>query len=175
MHMWTRVLVEDEAGDLGNDFDAFYFLGPLDVRAFFTRGGAVTVTAGIEEYFARKFTMDPDFRDAYSVPGVAWDPDWATDANRRAKLSKQRKAREKWAELRKRFFRFYSVRASAHFSLGCHDEWNIFCLLNRARLKKSRSAKLANGDVGELLAGFFDGRQIDPGAAVSEVSAGYAV
>ena len=66
MRMWTRVLVEDDEDDdrqLGREFDAFYFLGPTDVRHFFTRGGAVTVTAGIEEYFARKFTMDPDFRE----------------------------------------------------------------------------------------------------------------
>ena len=66
-------------------------------------------------------------------------------------------------QLRVDFFRFYAARASANFSKGCHDEWNIFCEINRARLAHS------NGDVGQLLAGYFDGRQIDPGAAVCPI------
>ena len=152
MRMWTKVLVEDEAEDnrhLGRNFDAFYFLGPSDVRDFFSSGGALTVTAGIEEYFARKFTMDPDFYRFYSTN------------------------EDEWETLRKQFFRFYSVRASANFSLGCHDEWNIFRLINQARLDASKTNSAPNGDAGELLSGFFDGRQITPGAAVCEVSGGY--
>lgn len=154
MRMWTKVLVEDEEKDsrhLGRNFDAFYFLGPSDVRDFFTSGGALTVTAGIEEYFARKFTMDPDFHRFYSTRG------------------------SKWETQRKHFFRFYSVRASANFSLGCHDEWNIFRLINQARLDASKKDTPPEGDAGELLSGFFDGRQITPGAAVCEVSGGYTI
>ncbi|GAI96354.1 unnamed protein product, partial [marine sediment metagenome] len=154
MRMWTKVLVEDEEKDsrhLGRNFDAFYFLGPSDVRDFFTSGGALTVTAGIEEYFARKFTMDPDFHRFYSTRG------------------------SKWETQRKHFFRFYSVRASANFSLGCHDEWNIFRLINQARLDASKKDTPPEGDTGELLSGFFDGRQITPGAAVCEVSGGYTI
>lgn len=171
MRMWTKVLVEDDGRNAGYSFDAFYFLGPTDVRHFFTRGGAVTVTAGIEEYFARKFTFDPDFRGEYTKPGPNWD--MAVEADDE-ESRKEKRRREQWEHLRKRFFRFYAVRASANFSLGCHDEWNIFQLLNKRRLELSRKAELPNGDVGELLAGFFDGKQIDPGAAVTGVSKGYA-
>ncbi len=151
MRMWTKTLVEDSNGNIGSDFDAFYFLGPSDVRHFFACGGAVTVPAGIEGYFARKFTMDPDFRGHYSPP------------------------KDKWEEVRKNFFRFYSVRASGGFSLGCHDEWNILRLLNEKRLRVTTNAKTPNGDVGELVAGFYDDRQVAPGAVVTEISPGYAL
>jgi hypothetical protein len=67
------------------------------------------------------------------------------------------------------------LRASVNFSLGSHDEWNIFVELNRLRLKDSQKGTPPDGDTGELLAGFFDGRQVDPGAAVQVVSRGYAV
>lgn len=62
------------------------------------------------------------------------------------------------------FLRFYALRASAAFSLGCHDEWNIFCKLNQARLKH-------NPDLGELLAGYFDGEQV--ALDISETRIGY--
>lgn len=171
MRMWTKVLVEDDGRNAGYNFDAFYFLGPTDVRAFFTRGGAVTVTAGIEEYFARKFTFDPDFRKEYTKPGPNWE--LAVEANDEESL-KEKDRREEWELARKRFFRFYAIRASANFSLGCHDEWNIFRLINERRLELTRNDDLPNGNVGEVLAGFFDGKQIDPGAAVTCVSKGYA-
>ena len=172
MRMWTRVLVEDNNGNRGDNFDAFYFLGPSDVRHFFTRGGAETVTAGVEEYFARKFTMDPDFHDYYSLPGIAWDPQWEENAKTKKVQKKLRKA---WEEARKNFFLFYAVRASGNFSLGCHDEWNILRLLNEKRLQASRGARTPNGDVGEFIAGFYDDRQIAPGAIVTEISAGYSI
>ena len=171
MRMWTRVLVEDHRGNFGMDFDAFYFLGPSDVRDFFTRGGAVTVTAGVEEYFARKYSMDPDFRDYYSRPGIAWDPGWEQTAKKRGE---QQKLREEWEEARKRFFRFYAVRGSIAFSLGSHDEWNILRLLNEKRLQASESKTRPSGDVGELIAGFFDGRQVAPAAVAAAISGGYA-
>ena len=178
MRMWTRVLVEDSFDDglhLGRDFDAFYFIGPEDVRHFFTRGGAVTLTAGIEEYFARKVATDPDFRDNYTVPDIRWDPNWQRPAHTPVEVTNpQRTLRDDWEMKRKWFVRFYSLRASANFSLGCHDEWNIFCLINRARLQHNSEILKQIGDVGDLLAGFFDGRQVDPGAAVSFVDRGYA-
>lgn len=176
MRMWTRVLVEDDVqgAQLGRRFDAFYFLGPSDVRDFFSRGGAVTVTAGVEGYFARKFAMDPDFRAHYSVPGIKWDPDWEENLKGRG-LARQRKLLAEWERPRKDFFRFYAVRASAYFSLGCHDEWNILRELNRSRLAASSDRRTPSGDVGDLIAGFFDGGQIDPGAAVAPVSPGYAL
>jgi hypothetical protein len=173
MRMWTKVLVEDEENDdnLGRNFDAFYFVGPSDVLDFFTRGGALTVTAGVEEYFARKFTMDPSFRDYYSVHGINWNQKLENNTNIK---NRQENLREEWEEMRKRFFRFYAVRASIAFSLGSHDEWNILRLLNNKRLEASRNEDMPSGDVGNLIAGFFDNRQIPPSAATTNVSNGYA-
>ncbi len=169
MRMWTKVLV-DESGfhtraegdpnlrNTGQHFDAFYFLGPTDGRKFFALGGGESVTAALEDYFSRKYSGDPDFRDAFSVSGLTWPTQRPQDDGKR----------REWDELRTRFFRFYSLRASVNFSLGSHDEWNIFRVINERR----RNA--ANGDVGEQLGGFFDGRQIEPGAAESPLSKGYA-
>jgi hypothetical protein len=183
MRMWTRVLVEnsltskkeEDLPNRGLNFDAFYFLGPTDVRQFFSTGGAASVTAGIEDYFSRKFTMDPDFKDCYSVQGIRWDAKWELHAPSGQKKHTQKELRDEWEERRKDFFRFYAVRTSVNFSLGSHDEWNIFRLINEARLRASTNATTRSGDPGRLLAGFFDGRQIPPGAAVSAVSAGHAI
>ena len=166
MRMWTKVLVEDADNNEGSLFDAYYFLGPTDVREFLTQGGALSVTAGVEEFFARQFAMDVDFRDAFSVPGIRWDPDWTKSTH--SSSAQQAELRALWEDKRKAFFRYYAIRASVAFSLGSHDEWNIFRLLNIARLRNSK------GDVGGLIAGYFDGRQIDPGAAVTVIDPGYA-
>jgi len=165
MRMWTRVLVEDDylnhetrkKKNLGGLFDAYYFLSPCDVRDFFTKGGATTVTAGIEEYFARKYTTDPDFNEQYSPPFESG-----------GKPIPQDKQDIEWERLRKEFFRFYAVRASANFSKGCHDEWNIWVELNKRRL--------ADRDygLGEQIAGFFEGDQIDLGAVETAISEGYS-
>jgi hypothetical protein len=187
MRMWMRVLVEDAnidagvmspLGNTGRNFDAFYFLGPGDVREFFTAGGAGTLTACIEEYFARKFTNDPDFCDFYSVRGIEWGKAGAGAPTPDPAAEKQQaELKARWETARKNFFRFYAVRASANFSLGCHDEWNTFRLLNEKRRKASADpdSGAPHGDHGELLPGFFDGKQISPGAAECAVSAGYAV
>jgi hypothetical protein len=128
MRMWTTVLVSNGANvgprsvgdkyvDTGQNFDAFYFLGPRDVQDFFGSSGA-TLTAGIQGYFARKFSSDPDFRDYFSMPGIAWQ---------RAQPStpiapRQNELRDAWEGMRYEFLRFYAVRASVNFSLGSHDE-----------------------------------------------------
>ncbi len=167
MRMWTRVLVEDDdKQNLGGSFDGYYFLGPSDVRDFLTQGGARSVTAGLEEFFARQFATSAEFRDAYSVPDLVWQPDWSevgTDEDK----ERAAQARQDWDDRRRSFFRYYGLRAGTAFSLGSHDEWNIFLTLNDLRLAK------AKGDVGGLLAGYFDGRQIDLGAAFVRVSPGY--
>jgi hypothetical protein len=179
MRMWTKVLIEDEQGKndgahLARNFDAFYFLGPSDVRDFFTQGGSRTASAGIEEYFARKFVADPDFRDRYSVPGLQRQPNWETRSDSPiGAAGKQRQLRDQWENQRTAFFRFYALRASANFSLGCHDEWNLFRLVNQERLKLKSEKTKQIGDVGALLAGFFDGRQIAPCAARCRISPGY--
>ena len=151
MRMWTQVLVENrDTGipHIGDRFDMYYFLGPQDVAEFFVQGTTQNLTAAIEGYFARKFTTDAAFAAHFGVFAPN-QPDWELQ--------------------RKNFFRFYAVKASVNFSLGSHDEWNIFRLLNERRRKQSPKEI-----VGAQLGGFFDGRQIDPASTEASVSNGYA-
>jgi hypothetical protein len=184
MRMWTRVLVEDAPyfddqvpsglKNTGQHFDAFYFLGPKDIYDFFAKGGETTLTAGIEGHFARKFATDPDFRDTYSSNVIVWRNGWQDDKNlTREDRQLQQSARHQWADLRRQYVRFYALRASINFSLGSHDEWEIFRQINLLRRKA-----LEKGDnlgVAEQLGGFFDQSQIDPAAAEAPLSRGYAV
>jgi len=166
MRMWTRVLVEDSylkdeqrrSKNLGGLFDAYYFLSPSDIWDFFSKSGATTVTAGVEDYFSRKFTVDPEFRNHFSAPF----------RDKQGEILNGNKKEIEWEHRRKEFFRFYAVRASANFSMGCHDELNIWVELNRKRLHDK------NYGSGEQIAGFFEGKQVSP--AVSEIllSRGYA-
>ncbi|HEU4455808.1 MAG TPA: hypothetical protein VFR81_22275 [Longimicrobium sp.] len=163
MRMWTKVLVEDGDRNLGERFDAYYFLGPSDVDAFF--GGPGTATQRIEGYFAAKYATDAAFRHTYAGKNeIAWG---------RGDLSsfgpEEWKPLEEWEAARRDFIRFYILRASGNYSLGSHDEWNTWVLLNRQRLKKFKN------DTGRLIPGFFDGRQVDPAAAVTLTSNGYGV
>lgn len=167
MRMWTKVLVEDGIDNLGRNFDAFYFVGPRDVFSFFTQGESLTLTAGIDAYFARKFATDASFRDAFSIPTIDWG-----DAEQSSTGTEARKA---WTERRTDFLRFYALRASANFSLGSHDEWAIFRLINEARRKKTAQLGMLDGDVGDQIAGYFDGNQVDPSSSEGKLSRGYAV
>ena len=67
------------------------------------------------------------------------------------------------AEARRTFLRYYAVRASAAYSAGAHDEWNIVVRINRKRA------------LGDQVAVFFDGRAVPPGATDTEISPGYEV
>jgi len=176
MRMWTKVLVESKKTDefpenQGQHFDAFYFIGPRDVQAFFTEAGD-TLTAGIHEYFARKFTMDHDFLLDFSVPEV--------DGGHGKPTPKGEDPKAHFQQLRRRFFRYYALRAGVAFSLGSHDEWAIFQLVNKRRLEYTTradgpaAARLPSGNCAELLAGFYDGVQLCPGAAEAPASLGYA-
>ena len=175
MRMWTNVLVkngthigtrqvETSYVNSGQHFDAFYFIGPRDVQSFFTDSGD-TLTAGIQEYFSRKFAIDSDFRDHFSVPGIEWQRSLPGQA-----LSEtQQQLRNDWENLRSDFFRYYALKASVNFSLGSHDEWLIFKILNGMRREKSK------GDVGTQIAGYFDGGQIDPASSEQLLSPGYCL
>jgi hypothetical protein len=156
MRMWVRVLVEDDlypdgaAGEetkrgqaCGGMFDAFYFLGPSDVRSFFATGDESSLTQVVESYFARKYAIDPEFRKQFDVPESSWE------------------------HRRKRFFRYYALRAGAAYSLGSRDEWNTLVRLNRKRRESG-----AYGP-GEELACYFDGRQVSPASANRTVPRGY--
>jgi len=153
MRMWTQVLVENRRTEpappqqhVGSYFDMYYFLGPADAAEFFVQGTAQNMTAAVEGYFARKFATDADFRREYRAHGDDTP---------------------QWEDQRKAFFRYYAVKVGASFSLGSHDEWNIFLELNRRRREMA-------AQVGDQLAGFFEGRQIDPAAGEARVSPGYA-
>lgn len=182
MRMWTTVLVENdtkvgyrEVGknlvNTGQYFDGFYFIGPRDVQSFFLAQGD-SLTAGIQEYFARKFAFDPDFREEYSDP----DPDWRRLGPRTALNEDQYKLRDAWNYKRLDFFRFYGLKAGVNFSLGSHDEWLIYRALNALRRSKTSNPEkfMIDGDVGDQIAGFFDGGQIDPASSEMTVSRGYS-
>jgi hypothetical protein len=181
MRMWTTLLVENgdsvgyrpirpELVNTGQNFDAFYFLGPRDVHSFFLTQGE-TLTAGIHAYFARKFAVDADFHEEYSDP----DPSWARLGPRTALNEAQYRQRDGWTAKRLDFFRYYSLRASVNFSLGSHDELLILRALNNLRRDKSKGPDKLDGDVGEQIAGFFDGGQIDPASTEAPVSRGYSI
>ena len=188
MRMWTKVLVEDDCnyyfGDTNPNrkelkntaqhVDAFYFMGPRDMNDFFSKSGAQTLTSGIEIHFARKFATDPDFRESYSINSIVWDKDRNDDD----KLSNEERntqdsLRAIWSDLRRQYIRFYALRASVNFSLGSHDEWEIFRRINVKRRKVLEKGN--NFGVAEQLAGFFDGSQIAPGTSEAELSRGYSI
>jgi hypothetical protein len=189
MRMWTQVLVVDQDAyefkdrssklpklkNSGQHFDAFYFLGPKDVYDFFLGGARITLTAAIETHFARKFATDPNFRTAYSIPGLIWGAN--SQGHQKRTHTAQRDQADlmmQWAEMRRQYVRFYSLRASVNFSLGSHDEWEIFRQIN---IRRRTALQGPNGDdlgIPEQLAGFFDQSQIDPSASEGDLSRGYA-
>lgn len=178
LRMWTKILVEDIVAptqlaapasslkNTGSAFEAFYFLGPSDMQAFFgTEGGNSRGTA-IEEYFGRKYAVDRSFRDSFSVPGLDGFP-LVPDAA----ASPPEVLAERWQSARRAFVVFYALRAGVTFSFGSHDEWAIFTMLNQRR----RALAAAGGGIPNQIAGFFDGRAIPMSAGETISSLGYAL
>jgi hypothetical protein len=159
MRMWTRVLVEDDCGNFGGRFSAFYFIGAADMRKFFANGETLNISAAVEQYFARKMAMDHDFSVYFTPPFT--DPTGKTIA--------PADEQAEWTRRRDEFIRFYSLKASAAYSRGSHDEWNIWRLLNENRRAS------ANWGLGEQLGGYYGGTQIEPQAAETPLSKGYAI
>ena len=62
---------------------------------------------------------------------------------------------------RQAFVRYYTLRASAAYSTGAHDEWNIVVRINRKR------------GIGDQVAVFFDGRPASPAEMETEITPGY--
>jgi hypothetical protein len=189
MRMWTKVLVEDQdlynfddsrsaqpaLKNTGQHFDGFYFIGPHDVYDFFLQESSFNLTTAIEGHFASKFATNPDFRDNYSLAGLVWRNGWQNDtALTAAEKESQATLRVQWKEMRRQYLRFYALRASVNFSLGSHDEWEIFRQINAIRREKQVAPNGDNVGIAEQLAGFFDQKQIDPGAAEAEISRGYS-
>ncbi len=170
MRMWTKVIVEDDyyhrpnkiIPNTGNLFDAFYFIGPTDVQDFFL-SEARSLSQAVEIYFARKYSLDNEFKNDFDC----------VDKNEGfCRLLDLSNPEEKaiWEERRLDFFRYYAIKAGTNFSRGSHDEWNIVHCLNAKRL--------AHPDIygpEDQIAVFFDGKQISPGSYPTMAPPGYAV
>jgi hypothetical protein len=167
MRMWTKVIAEDEyylgtgpiIANAGNLFDAFYFIGPTDVQEFFL-SEARSLSQAVEIYFARKYSLDDDFRndfDNITENGVRRPLDLANLHDKGI-----------WQSRRRDFFRYYAIKAGTNFSQGSHDEWNIVNLLNA-----KRQAHLGALGIENQIAIFFDGRQISPGSYPTQAMPGY--
>jgi hypothetical protein len=102
MYMWTQIL-EGPKG-LGEDFDFFYFAGPIDFARYFGLAGQGDLER-LEAWFDTRLVQDPGFKAAVDR-----------------------------GEITKAGFRnYYGLRASVVFSYGSHDEWNIARLINERR------------------------------------------
>ncbi len=122
------------AGDdgSGQDFDMVHFTGPNDMRAFLGCG-ASDLAGCVDRYVETRAARDQKFRQEVADQ----------------------------AESRRRFIRYYALRASSAYSTGAHDEWNTFVAINRRR------------PVGDQVAMYFDGRPLSPGEMETVVSPGY--
>jgi hypothetical protein len=167
MRMWTKVIVEDNyysgaseiVPNLGNLFDAFYFIGPTDVQEFFL-SEARSLSQAVELYFARKYCLDDKFKndfDCIEEGGIC----------RPLNLSNP-KERAIWHQRRQDFFRYYAIKAGTSFSRGSHDEWNIVCLLNAKRLEHQEIYGIER-----QIAIFFDGCQVNPSSYPTFAAEGY--
>jgi hypothetical protein len=126
-----------EKGD-GRDFNMVYFAGPTDFAAYFGVHNSPVLDT-VEKYIDVRAQSDDAFRRQ-----VAADP-----------------------QARKAFLRYYALRASVAYSKGCHDEWNIFRLVNQnIRSDPERS-------VGEQITMYFDGRALSPAEMETEITPGY--
>lgn len=122
------------AGEDGNglDFDMVYFVGPTDMHAYFgIENGGIFDS--LSDYIDTRSEVDEEFKQQVAENTTN----------------------------RKGFIKYYGLRASASFSKGAMDEWNIFRLINRRR------------QISDQVAFYFDGRQVAPSAAEASVRPGY--
>lgn len=123
------------AGDDGNsrDVDMVHFTGPRDMRAFFGCAGDDLVGC-LERWLVVRAAADAELRRVSDTAAARQD-----------------------------FLRYYAMRASAAYSSGARDEWNIVVRLNRGRR------------IGEQIAMLFDGQAVSPVEMETEISSGYEV
>lgn len=129
------------AGDdgLGSDFDFVFVTGPTDMRSFFqldASAKSANLIDSLHTWMTKRGEKDPKF-----ASDVLADPN-----SRRA------------------FIEYYVFRASSEFSVGAHDEWNIFVAVN-----SNRRSKLG---IAEQIPIFFDGRQLSAAEMETPVSNG---
>ena len=121
----------------GEDFDFVYFAGPQEFARVFGLDGTSDMVK-IDQYFERRRKSDPDLEKAVQ------------------------------AGLTKAAFRkYYALKASAAFSRGAHDEWNIVRIVNGRRRGETRYG------IANQLPVMFDGRGAPPADGESAVSDGY--
>jgi hypothetical protein len=104
MFMWSQILIGEDG--LGKDFDIFFIVGPSDVRWYFAQDEPSVETDpinGVDRWIDRRSSHDPEFKTKVADASVE----------------------------RRRFLSFYGLKASASFSLGAHDEWNLFVEINK--------------------------------------------
>ncbi|HEY5863915.1 MAG TPA: hypothetical protein VIX61_12540 [Casimicrobiaceae bacterium] len=122
---------------LGEDFDFIYFVGPTDFAGFFGLTGKDDMDR-IAAYFDDRLAKDADLKRAVE----------------RGSVSKAA------------FRNYYALRASAAFSLGAHDEWNVIRAVNQRR-RDDKALGVAN-----QLPVLFDGRAVSSGEYEQQVAGG---
>ena len=122
---------------LGEDFDFIYFAGPSDFAGFFGLTGKGDMDK-LAAYFDERLAKDPDLKRAVERGTVSAPA----------------------------FRNYYALRASAAFSVGAHDEWNVIRAVNSRRRD---DAKLG---IGNQLPVLFDGRAVSAAEAEQLVAGG---
>jgi len=122
---------------MGEDFDFVYFVGPQDFARFFEFDGNADMVK-LDAYYDKRVKSDPEF-----------------EKETRAGLT------------RAKFRNYYALKASAAFSRGAHDEWNIIRVINERR-RSDPKLGIAN-----QLPMLFDGRATPSAGAELPVSDGY--
>ncbi len=117
--------VLEGANGLGEDFDFVWFAGPSDFAGFFGLTGAGDMDK-LAAYFEERVKTDADLKRA-------------VDQGRLNAAS---------------FRNYYGLRASAAFSVGAHDEWNV---IRQVNAKRRADAKFG---VPNQMPVLFDGRAV---------------
>jgi len=125
------------ANALGEDFDFIYFAGPSDFAGFFGLTGKGDMDK-LAAYFEERLAKDADLKRAVERGTVSAGA----------------------------FRNYYALRASAAFSVGAHDEWNVIRAVNARRRD---DAKLG---IGNQLPVLFDGRAVSAAEAEQLVAGG---
>ena len=124
---------------LGEDFDFIYFVGPSDFARFFGLTGNGDMDK-LAVYFSDRLAKDPDLQRAID----------------RGTLSAAS------------FRNYYALRASATFSVGAHDEWNVIRAVNSRRRDDGKFG------VPNQLPVMFDGRAVSAAEYEQGVGGGNA-
>lgn len=155
LRMWTKILVEDGAENLGYFFDFFYFLNLEDSLPFFGDMNR-PICDNVEQFLSRKIVTDFAYKTYFEPP--YFDDNGKQLPNPPEEIWKQRRAD---------FIRFYSTVGGVLVSKGSHDEWNIWQLINAARRGKK--------GVGSEMPAFTGKRQLSIGEKSLTGAPGYAV